>query len=80
MFFQLTVGDGCSMGGPKSVAFSDICVSEMEEDIVAPIKPHFKKWYRDDTYIQRKKNEPLSLFEKLNFSHPSIKFTIKKKP
>ena len=31
--------DGCSMGGSISVAFSDIYVCKMEEDIVAPSKP-----------------------------------------
>ena len=48
-----------------SVVFSDIYVSKMEED-VAPMKPHFCKRYVDYTYIRRKKNEPDSLFEKLN--------------
>ena len=68
------------MGGPISVVFSDIYVSKMEEDIVAPIKPHFYKRYVDDTYIQRKKNEPDSLFEKLNSYHPNLNFTIEKNP
>ena len=52
----------------------------MEEDIVTPMKPHFYKRYVDDTYIRRKKNEPDSLFEKLNSYHPSIKLTIDKNP
>ena len=34
----------------------------------------------DDTYIRRKKNEPDSLFEKLNSYHPNIKLTIGKNP
>ena len=72
--------DGCPMGGPISVVFSDIYVSKMEEDIVTPMKPHFYKRYVDDTYIRRKKNEPDSLFEKLNSYHPNIKLTIKKNP
>ena len=78
MLFQVTVGDGCSMGGLISVVFSDICVSEKEEDIIAPMKLHFKKRYGDDTNIQRKKNELLSFFEKLNSSHSSIKSIIRK--
>ena len=47
-----------------SVAFSRIYVSKMEEDIVAPMKPHFYKRYAVDKYIRRKKSEPDSLFEK----------------
>ena len=54
----------CPIGGPMSVAFSGIYVSKMEEDIVAPMKPHFYKRYAVDTYIRRKKSEPDSLFEK----------------
>ena len=68
--------DGCPMGGPICVIFSDIYVSRMEEDIVVPLKPHFHKRYVNDTFIRRKKNEPDSLFEKLNSYHPNMKFTI----
>ena len=53
--------DGCTMGGPISVVFPDIYVSKVEEDIVAPMKPHFYKRDTDDTYIRRKKNKPDSL-------------------
>ena len=58
----------CPMEGPISVvvAFSDIYISKMEEDIVVPMKPHFYKRYVDDTYMRRKKSKPDSLFEKLN--------------
>ena len=72
------LGDGCSIRAPISVIFSGIYVSETEEEIIAPMKPHFKKWYGDDTYIQRKETDLLCLFEKLNSSHPSIKQIIKK--
>ena len=67
-------------GGPISVVFSDICVSKMEEDIVAPINSHFYKRYVDDAYIQRKKNEPDSLSEKLSSYHLNIKLTTEKNP
>ena len=50
------------MGSPISVVFSDIYVSKMEEDIVAPMKSHFYKRYVADTYI-RKNNEPQSFFQ-----------------
>ena len=66
--------------GPISVVFPDIYVSKIEEDIVAPMKPHFYKRHVDDAYIRRKKNEPDSLFEKLNSYHRNILFTIEKKP
>ena len=72
--------DGCPMGGPISVIFAEIYISKMEEDIVAPMKPHFYERYVDDTYIRRKKNEPDSLFKKLNSYHLNIKFTIEKNP
>ena len=72
--------DGSPAGGSISVVFSDIYVSKMEEDIVAPMKSHFYKEYVDDTYIQRKKNEPDSLLEKLNSDHPNIKLTIERNP
>ena len=52
----------------------------MEEDTFAPMKPHFYKRYADDTYIRRKKNEPDSLFEKLNSYHLNIILTIEKNP
>ena len=72
--------DGCLMGGPISVVFSDIYVSKVEEDIITAKKPHFYKRYVDDTYIRRKKNKPDSLFEKLNSYYPNIKLTIEKNP
>ena len=59
-----------------SLVFSDIYFSKMEEDIVAPMKPHFCKRYVDDTYIRRKKNELDSLFKTLNSYHSNKKFTI----
>ena len=47
--------NGCLMGGDISVVFSDIYISKMEEEIFAPMKPHFYKRYVDDGYIRRKK-------------------------
>ena len=44
------------------------------------MKPHFYKRYVDDTYIGRKKNEPNSVFERLNSCHPNINLTIEKNP
>ena len=31
--------NGCTMGGPKSVTFSDIFMVKMESDVVIPCKP-----------------------------------------
>ena len=59
------------MGGRIFADFSEMCVSKIE-DIVGLLKPQFRKRCVDNTYIQRKKNEPNSLFEKLNIYHPSI--------
>ena len=71
--------DGCPMGGPISVVFSGFYVSKME-DTVAPMKQRFCKRYVDDTYIRKKKNEPDSLFEKLNSYHLNIKISYWKEP
>ena len=72
--------DGCPMGGPMSVVFTDIYMCKMEDDVVVPIKPIFYKRYVDDTYIRRKKNTKNELFENLNTYHDNIKFTIKENP
>ena len=68
--------NGCFMGGPISVVFSDIYMCKMEDDVVAPTKPIFCERYVDDTYIRRKENTKDELFEKLNLYHDNIKFTI----
>ena len=72
--------DGCPMGGPMSVVFSDIYVCTMEEDIVIPAKPIFYKRYVDDTYIWRKKHETDKLVLDLNSYHENIKLTLATNP
>ena len=72
--------DGCPMGGPMSVVFTDIYMCKMEDDVVVSIKPIFYKRFVDGTYIRRKKNTKNELFEKLNTYHDNIKFTIKENP
>ena len=67
------------MGSPISVV-SNIYVSKIEEDIFALMKPHSYERYVDDTYIREKKNNPDSLFEKLNSYHPNIKLPIERNP
>ena len=72
--------DGCPMGGPVSVVFSDIFMCKMEEDVVVPAKPIFYKRYVDDTYIRRKKNVNDELFQNLNCYHTNIKLTLEENP
>ena len=43
------------MGGPIFVVLSDVFMSKMELDIVAPAKPIFYKRYVYDTYVRKKK-------------------------
>ena len=72
--------NGCPMGGPISVVFSDIYICKMEEDVVKPLKPTFYKRYVDDMYVKRKRNEADTLFDALNSYHPNIKFTLEQSP
>ena len=72
--------NGCPMGGPISVVFSDIYVCKMEEDIVIPANSMFYKWYVDDTFVQRKKHETDKLFIDLNSCHENIKLTLEIHP
>ena len=46
--------DGCPMGRPRSVVFSDVYVCKMEEDIVIPANSIFYKIYVDDIYVRKK--------------------------
>ena len=71
---------GCLMGGPISVALSDIYICKIEEDIVAPSKPLFYKRYLDDTYVRRKKNKTDELYNALNSFHQNIKMTLELDP
>ena len=40
--------DGCTMGGPLSVIFSDIYMTKTEREVVNPSKPKFYKRFVDD--------------------------------
>ena len=71
------------MGGPISLAFADIYMCKMEDDVVAPVKQIFYRRYVDNTYIRsirRKKSTKDKLFKKLNTYHDNIKFTIEENP
>ena len=46
--------DGCTMGGPLSVTFSDIYMVKMENDVVTPSKPIFYCRFLDYIYSRQK--------------------------
>ena len=46
--------DGCTMGRPLSVTFSDIYIVKMENDILTPSKPIFYHRYAGDIYSRQK--------------------------
>ena len=69
--------DGCTMGGPLSVTFSNIYLTKLEIDKVRPTKPLFYKRFVDDVINRRKKNTPDSLLTSLNCYHANINFTVK---
>ena len=77
-FYQQT--DGCTMGGPLSVIFSDIYMTKTEREVVNPSKPKFCKRFVDDIINRRNKNQPDDLFQKLNSNHPNMKYTVEIKP
>ena len=73
--------DGCTMGGPLSVVFSDIFMTKMEKNAIkSPRKPLFYKRFVDDIFTRRKKNMPDKLFQFLNNYHQNIKLTCKISP
>ena len=46
--------NGCTMGGPLSVTFSDIYMAKMENDVVTPSNPIFCCIFVDEIYSRRK--------------------------
>ena len=76
-FYKQT--DGCRMGGPLSVIFSDIYMTKTELEVVNPSKPKFYKRFVD-IINRRNKNQPDDLFQKLNSNHPNVKYTVEVKP
>ena len=64
--------DGCAMGGPLSVTFSDIYLVKMENDFAIPSKPNFYCRFVDDIYSRRKLRDNV-LFDRLKSYHPNIK-------
>ena len=49
--------DGCALGGPLSVIFSDMYMTKMERDVIRPFNPIFYHRYVDDIYNREKINK-----------------------
>ena len=50
--------DGCTMGGPLPVIFSDTYMTKTEEEVVKPANPRFYKRFADDIISKKKKDQP----------------------
>lgn len=72
--------DGCPLGGPILVAFSNISCVKMEFGVVKPLKPKLYKRYLDNIYSKSIKFQPLKLFKKLNNQHLNTKLTVQVNP
>ena len=72
--------DGCLMGKPISVVFSDVYVCKVEKDMVIPANPIFYNRYVNGTYVRTKKHETDKLFIDLNSYHENIKLTLETNP
>ena len=72
--------DGCSMGGPHSVIFTEIYMTRTDRKVVGPTKPQFCKRFVDDIIKKRYKDQPDNLFKALNSNRPKIKYTMAEDP
>ena len=72
--------DGCTMGGPLPVIFSDISMTKTGEEVVKPTNPSFCKRLVGDIISKKKKDQPDLVFENLNNHHPNINYTIEAMP
>ena len=52
--------DGCTMGDPFSVTFSNIYMTKMERDVLNPFNPIFYRRYVDDIYNRRKSSKKMT--------------------
>ena len=69
--------DGCTMGGPLSVIFSDIYMTKTEEEVVKPTNPSFYKSFVDDIISKKKKDLPNLRFENSNTTIPISSMPLK---
>ena len=73
--------DGCTMGGPLSIVFSDIYMTKLEKGaILPPRKQKLYKRFVDDIFTRRKTNVPDQLLEFLINYHPNIELTYEVNP
>ena len=72
------------MVAPRVVPFlspSNIFLTKLENEKVAPMKPTFYKRFVDDDVITRRQmNHPDCLLEVINNYHHNIKFTVEQNP
>ena len=68
--------DGCSMGGPQSVIFTEIYMTRTDRKVVEPTKSQFCKRFVDDIIKKRYKDQLDNLLKALNSNRPKIKYTI----
>ena len=71
--------DGCTMGGPFSVTFSDTYMVKLENDTEAPLRPKFYRRYVD-MFNERKVHMNDIHFKPLNIYHPKSRLTIELNP
>ena len=55
-------------------------MTKTEREVVNPSKSKFHKRFVDGIINRRNKNEPGDLLQKLNNSHPNMKYTVELKP
>ena len=72
--------DGCTMGGPLSVVFSNIFLTKLENDIIKPLKPKFYRRFVDDVINRRRKDLEDTMFYAINNYHKNINFTQELEP
>ena len=58
--------DGCQMGGPPLVSFSDIHMTRTESNVVKTVVMLFYRRFVDDIINRRKKIGPDVIFKNLN--------------
>ena len=67
--------DGCTMGGPLSVTFSNIYLTKLIISKVRSTKPLFYKRFVDDVINRRQNTKPDALLTSLDSYHLNINFT-----
>ena len=61
LYYRYKQIDGCTMGRPISVIFSDIYMTKTEEEVVKPTNPSFYKRFIDDIISKKKRSTGLTV-------------------